>query len=133
MVLAIDSYRYNALINKALTLSNLSRYNESLAYYDKVLSIDPGNEMALDGKGEALFKLGKYDQAVPYFDRILAMNSSDSSLLIDASRNKQLAIKALENTVNQPSDHDISNESNNNKNKNGANNTANKNIGKTAN
>ena len=94
-VLAIDSYRYNALINKALTLSNLSRYNESLAYYDKVLSIDPGNEMALDGKGEALLKLGKYDQAIPYFDRILAMNSSDSSLLAETSKNKQLANDAL--------------------------------------
>jgi len=74
--------------------------------------------MALDGKGEALVKLGKYDQAIPYFDRILAMNSSDSSLLVDASKNKQLAIDALKNTVNQLTDHDIGNEPNNDKNKN---------------
>jgi len=51
--------------------------------------------MALAGKGDALLKLGRYEQAIPYFDKILAMNSTESSLLDEASKNKQLANDAL--------------------------------------
>jgi tetratricopeptide (TPR) repeat protein len=86
-ILGIDPYRFNALINKAFTLDNLSRYNESLAYFDKVLTINPDEDIALNGKGEALLKLGNYDEAIPYFDKILAINSSDSGLLVVASKN----------------------------------------------
>lgn len=99
-VLAIDPYRFNALINKAFTLDNLSRYNESLAYFDKVLTINPDEDIALNGKGEALLKLGKCDEAIPYFDKIIAINSSDSGFLVVASKNKQFALDALKNAVN---------------------------------
>lgn len=99
-VLAIDPYRFNALINKAFTLDNLSRYNESLAYYDKVLTINPDEDIALNGKGEALLKLGKYDKAIPYFDKILAINSSDSGLLVVVSKNKQFVLDAQYFAVN---------------------------------
>ena len=57
MVLAIDPYRFSALINKAFTLDNLSGCNESLVYYDKVLTINPDGDIGLNGKGEALLKL----------------------------------------------------------------------------
>ena len=43
---------------------------------------------------------GKYEQAIPCFDRILAMNSSDSGLLVESSKNKQLDIDTLKNAVN---------------------------------
>ena len=98
--LAIDPYRFNAFINKAFTLDNLSRYNESLAYFDKVLTINPDEDIALNGKGEALLKLGNYDEAIPYFDKILDVNSSDSGLLVVASKNKQFALDALKNAEN---------------------------------
>ena len=61
------------------------------------------------------------------------MNSSDSSLLAETSKNKQLANDALKIRVNHLPDHDIGNESNNDKNKNSPNNTASNNIGKIAN
>ena len=91
--------RFNALINRAFTLDNLSRYNESLVYYDKVLTINPDEDIALNGKGEALLKLGKYDKAIQYFDNILDINPSDSGLLVKASKNKQLVLDALKNAV----------------------------------
>ena len=69
-------------------------------YYDKVLTINPDGDIALNGKGEALLKLGNYDKAIPYFDKILAINSSDSGLLVEASKNKQLGLDALKNAVN---------------------------------
>jgi len=100
MVLAIDPYRFSALINKAFTLDNLSGCNESLVYYDKVLTINPDGDIGLNGKGEALLKLWKYDKAIPYFDKILAINSSDSGLLVEASKNKQWGLDAPKNAVN---------------------------------
>lgn len=47
----------------------------------------------------ALLKLGKYEQALPYFDMILDMNYSDSGLLVEASKNRQLAIDAINNEI----------------------------------
>ena len=44
--------------------------------------------------------MGNYDEAIPYFDKILAINSSDSGLLVVASKNKQFALDALKNAVN---------------------------------
>jgi tetratricopeptide (TPR) repeat protein len=55
--------------------------------------------IALNGKSKALLKLGKYDKAISYFDKILDINSSDSGLLVEASKNKQLALDALKNAV----------------------------------
>ena len=39
-----------ALYNKGATLSKLGIYNESIAYFDKVLGIQPANTLALAGK-----------------------------------------------------------------------------------
>ena len=71
-----------------------------VAYFDKVLTINPDEDIALNGKGEALLKLGKYDKAIQYFDKILDINSSDSGLLVAASKNKQFALDALKNAEN---------------------------------
>ena len=55
-------------------------------------SIPTTDSKSLDNEGNNLLSQGKYEQAIPYFDRILAMNSCDSGLLVEASKNKQLAI-----------------------------------------
>lgn len=62
--------------------------------------MNPDEDIALNGKGEALLKLEKYDKAIPYFDNILDINSSNSGLLVKVSKNKQLALDALKNAVN---------------------------------
>ena len=73
------------------------------AYFDKVLTINPDEDITLNGKGEALLKLGKYEGAIPYFDKNFPINSSDSGLLVVASKNKQFALDALKNAVNERS------------------------------
>jgi tetratricopeptide (TPR) repeat protein len=42
------------LNNKGMSLYNLGRFNESIAYFDKALAIDPNNVTTLDNKGLAL-------------------------------------------------------------------------------
>jgi cytochrome c-type biogenesis protein CcmH/NrfG len=42
-VLALEPSNINALLYKGLSLYNLERYNEAVAYYDRVLEIDPNN------------------------------------------------------------------------------------------
>ena len=63
-------------------------------------SIPTTDSKSLDNEGNNLLSQGKYEQAIPYFDRILDMNTSDSGLLVEASKNKQLAIDTLKNAVN---------------------------------
>ena len=45
-------------------------------------------------------QLGNFDKAIQYFDKILDINSSDSGLLVAASKNKQFALDALKNAEN---------------------------------
>ena len=87
----------NVLLDKGNALNNLSRYNEAIFSFDRVLDTYPDQDKALNGKGMALFKLGKYADAVKYFDKVLTINSSDIDLTNEAMKNKIMAVSALEN------------------------------------
>jgi tetratricopeptide (TPR) repeat protein len=64
------------LNNKGMSLYNLGRFNESIAYFDKALAIDPNNVTTLDNKGLALLSVSikNYTQAITYFDKALAID-----------------------------------------------------------
>ena len=49
--------------------SQLHRFEESIANYDKALKIEPQNIDALTNKGLSLYNLGKNTEAIIYFNR----------------------------------------------------------------
>ena len=57
--LKIKSDDVEAFNNKGVTLFNLSKYDESIQWYDKVLKINPDYEVAIKNKQLAQTKLGK--------------------------------------------------------------------------
>jgi tetratricopeptide (TPR) repeat protein len=64
-------------------LFKLGKSNESIPYFDKILSINPNNAAALNYKGFALVKLGKYNESIPYFDKILSINPNNTAIIYD--------------------------------------------------
>ena len=50
----------SVLNSKGVALNSLGKYNESIVYFDKVLTIDPKNSLALNEKGNAFGGLGNY-------------------------------------------------------------------------
>jgi tetratricopeptide (TPR) repeat protein len=44
----------NVSVNKGLALFHLGKYDEAIAYFDKVLEYEPGNLFALEWKKDAL-------------------------------------------------------------------------------
>jgi len=50
--------------NKGMSLNSLSKFNESITFFDKVLAIDPNNIVALTQKANAFGGLGKYHEAI---------------------------------------------------------------------
>jgi tetratricopeptide (TPR) repeat protein len=57
-----------ALNNKGIPLNSLGKFNESITYFDKVLSMDSKNIIALTQKANAFGGLGKYPEAITYTD-----------------------------------------------------------------
>ena len=88
------------LYDKAFSLVDDGKYEEAIAYFDKILAMnstnsDTLNAIILNGKGLALYDLGKYEEAIAYFDKILAMNSSNIDAVNDALNNKGIALNDL--------------------------------------
>ena len=73
----------------------MTRYDEAITYFNKVLAIYPEEPITLNGKGKVLFKLGRYIEAIPYFNKVLASKPSDIGFRMEVSKNKQMAFDAL--------------------------------------
>jgi tetratricopeptide (TPR) repeat protein len=58
---------------QGLCLTELQRYSEAIASYDKALSIKPDKHDAWFNRGIALYKLGKYEQAIASYDKALSI------------------------------------------------------------
>ena len=90
-VTAIDYYEkitndpnyVKALFNKALALDNLERYDDAIAFYDKVLDIDHNDALTWYNKGDALDSLQRYDEAIKCYDEALKINSTDVNSLVN--------------------------------------------------
>jgi len=105
-----------ALIDRALHLSNLTRYDEALADYDRAIEIM--ERMFAEGKlhDESVFAMGRYvsannfvnsgmysravenyDRAIEIFQRLEAEGKlPDRSVLDDAIRRRDAALKELD-------------------------------------
>jgi tetratricopeptide (TPR) repeat protein len=82
-----------------LTKPYLGKYEDAISVYDTILTLNPHSSNAIGRKGLNLYDLGRLEEAISYFDKILDINSSDGGLLVEASKNKQLALDALKNAV----------------------------------
>ena len=73
-----------------------------LVFMIRFLTLNAHSSNATGRKGLNLYDLGRLEElkAIPYFDKILAINSLDSGLLVEASKNKQLGLDAPKNAVN---------------------------------
>ena len=91
---------FHRLGNNESGLEFCNYFNDIGCRYQTDTSIPTTDSKSLDNEGNNLLSQGKYEQAIPYFDRILDMNTSDSGLMVEVSKNKQLAIDTLKNAVN---------------------------------
>src|SRR6185437_11501 len=57
--------------NIGISLNQLGKFNESIAFFNKALSMDSKNILALTEKANALGGLGKYPGALIYYDKVL--------------------------------------------------------------
>jgi len=69
------------LIIKGDSLFNQGKYEEAIAYFDKVLALDPNDRDMLYYKGISLEGLGKHEEAIAYFDKVLALDQNDTDTL----------------------------------------------------
>lgn len=77
--------------NKGVALDSMSKYNESIQAYDKVIEIDPNYFNAWYNKGVVLDNWGKYEEAVQVYAKAIEINPKDS----DAWHNKGIALDKL--------------------------------------
>ena len=66
------------LNSKGMSLNSLGKFNESITYFDKVLSMDPKNIIALTQKANAFGGLGKYPEAITYYDKVLDIDPKNA-------------------------------------------------------
>ena len=71
------------LNSKGMSLNSLGKFNESITYFDKVLSMDPKNIIALTQKANAFGGLGKYPEAITYYDKVLHIDPKNADALDD--------------------------------------------------
>jgi serine/threonine protein kinase len=62
------------LSNKGVSLSNLGKYQEAIACYDKAIEINPGFADAWHNKTNSLEKLGKDQEVIACYDKALEIN-----------------------------------------------------------
>ena len=67
----------DALINKAIILEDLGKYESSLNCCNEILKINPNSSKALLGKALNLYKLGKHVEALKYCDKAIEINPNN--------------------------------------------------------
>jgi tetratricopeptide repeat protein len=76
--LAKDSKHFRALNNLGTVLHRLGRYEEALAYYDRVLEVNPKYVRAMENAALAHRSLGQMDEAVKMWKRALVYEDRES-------------------------------------------------------
>jgi CHAT domain-containing protein/lipoprotein NlpI len=80
-----------AWYRRGLDLSNLGRYEEALASFDKCLTIKPDEHLAWNNRGVVLFNLERYQEALASFDKALEIKPDDRTTL----NNRHIALFSL--------------------------------------
>lgn len=74
----IQSSSYNVEWNKrGDALSDLGRYEEAIASYDKALEINSHDDKVWNNRGVALDELGRYEEAIASYDKALEIRLND--------------------------------------------------------
>lgn len=69
--LQISHLTPNAWFGKGDALSQLKRYDEALACFDKCIQLDPSNVAAWNNKGATLVVMGRYEDALSCYDEAI--------------------------------------------------------------
>ena len=92
-----DDPKYlEALYNKALSLSILSKYEEAISNFNKVLEIDTTNVKSFIGKIYPLNKLERYDDVLECCDEVLRFDHENALSLYNKAR-----VKAMRNELEE--------------------------------
>lgn len=73
LALEIEPNNINALHNKAYNLEEIN-YNESIKYYEKVLSIDPHANGTRYNLGRVYYNIGEYNKALENYNLVIEFN-----------------------------------------------------------
>ena len=86
----------NILYNKALSLSILSKYEEAISNFNKVLEIDTTNVKSFIGKINPLNKLERYDDVLECCEEVLRFDHENALSLYNKAR-----VKAMRNEFDE--------------------------------
>jgi tetratricopeptide (TPR) repeat protein len=71
------------MLNRAIVLFELARFDEALAAFEAVLAREPARADVLRFRGGALQGLGRVEEALASYERALALRPGDAELLCD--------------------------------------------------
>ena len=83
--------------NKGIDLSDLGRYQEAIACFDKAIEINPRCTESWIGKGSILYKLGKYKEALICYDEAIKIEPENCNVLF----NKGMALGKLHRYIDK--------------------------------
>src|ERR671910_696266 len=66
-------YWLDIWFDKGEALTNLKKFDDAIALYNKLISLDPNWANPWNSKGWALYKIGKFDEALSSFDKAIAL------------------------------------------------------------
>lgn len=78
--LQIDPRSHAAWLWRAMSLTDMGRFNDALASYDRALEIDPDNARVWNSKGALLTELGRAEAALECVNRALEISNSDAKV-----------------------------------------------------
>lgn len=73
--------QYDALVQKALSAHQQSRYAEAIVYYDQLIELDPNVALAYYNRGMARYMTGAVDGMRADFQRALQLDTSNAEML----------------------------------------------------
>jgi hypothetical protein len=81
----------NVLYNRGSALSELGRYGDAIADFDRALAAVPAHARAWNNRGRALQQLNRHGEAVQSFDKVIELQKNDA----DAQSNRALSLLTL--------------------------------------
>ncbi|HMO57759.1 MAG TPA: tetratricopeptide repeat protein [Roseiflexaceae bacterium] len=93
--LQLDDNNHAAWLWRAMSLTDLGRFEEALASYDKALALEPDSAGVWNNKGSLLMELGRLDAALQCFERALELSAAVSTVKAVYWLNKGKALYML--------------------------------------
>jgi len=101
----------SGLVNLAIALGDLKRYEEALAACDQAICLDPNDARGYGNKGNILAELKRYEEALAAFDQTIRLDPNDTrgylnkgNILADLKRYEE-ALAAYEQAIRLDPNH----------------------------